>query len=83
MMTFKQINPFIAKVRTQMHIRHLSWMKRFDSRVSACITELGEDTPAMLSQAYTALHAASGKAREISPLMYILTVLFVLKYALI
>ena len=57
-MTFKQINPFIAKVRTQMHIRHLSWMKRFDSRVSACITELGQDTPAMLSQAYTALHAA-------------------------
>ena len=58
MMTFKQINPFIAKVRTQMHIRHLSWMKRFDSRVSACITELGQDTPAMLSQAHTALHAA-------------------------
>ena len=57
-MTFKQINPFIAKVRTQMHIRHLSWMKRFDSRVRACITELGQDTPAMLSQAYTALHAA-------------------------
>ena len=32
---------------------------------------------------YTVLHAASGKAKEISPLMYILTVVFILKYALI
>ena len=32
---------------------------------------------------YTVLHAAVGKTKEISPLMYILTVVFVLKYILI
>ena len=58
MPTFKQINPFIARVSDQKHIRHLLWMKRFDSRVSACITELGDETPAKLSQSYTTLHAA-------------------------
>ena len=57
-MTFKQINPFIAKVRTQMHIRHLSWMKRFDSCVGACVTELGLDVAVKVRHAYEALHAA-------------------------
>ena len=32
---------------------------------------------------YTVLHAAAGKTKDISPLMYILTVVFILKYALI
>ena len=32
---------------------------------------------------YTVLHAAVGKTKEISPLMYILTAVFILKYALI
>ena len=32
---------------------------------------------------YTFLHVFSGKAKEVTPLMYILTVLFILKYALL
>lgn len=59
MTTFKQINPFIARVSDQKHIRHLSWMKRFDSRVQQnIIVEVGESTPAKITQAYNALHAA-------------------------
>ena len=34
MATFKQIHPFIGKVMNQKHIRHLSWMKRFQGRVA-------------------------------------------------
>lgn len=58
MATFKQINPFIGKVMNQKHIRHLSWMKRFDSRVGACVTELGLDVAVKVRHAYEALHAA-------------------------
>ena len=58
MATFKQINPFIGKVMNQKHIRHLSWMKRFDSRVGACVTELGQDVAVKVRHAYEALHAA-------------------------
>ena len=32
---------------------------------------------------YTLLHVGTGKAKEVTPLMYILTVLFILKYALL
>ena len=32
---------------------------------------------------YTLLHVFSGKGKDVTPLMYILTVLFVLKYALL
>ena len=32
---------------------------------------------------YTVLHAVAGKSREVTPLMYILTAVFVLKYMLI
>ena len=32
---------------------------------------------------YTLLHVFSGKAKDVTPLMYILTVLFILKYALL
>ena len=32
---------------------------------------------------YTALHAACGKARAVTPLMYVLALVFILKYVLI
>jgi AGZA family xanthine/uracil permease-like MFS transporter len=32
---------------------------------------------------YTVLNVAAGKAKQVTPLMYILTVVFILKYVLI
>ena len=54
-MIYIQIPEISRLISRQKNIRHLSWMKRFDSRVSACITELGDETPAKLSQSYTTL----------------------------
>lgn len=58
-MTFKQIHPFMSRVSDQKHIRHLSWMKRFQGRVADnIVTPMGDDCPAQIADAYRAHSAA-------------------------
>ena len=56
---FKQINPFIARVKEQANAAHLSWMQRFVERINSnIIVTMAEDCPAMITAAYQALAAA-------------------------
>ena len=56
---FKQINPFIGRVKEQANAAHLSWMQRFEERVRTLIvTALGQECPGMIIEQSTALAAA-------------------------